>query len=82
MARSKAGLVLGLALLLVLTVMGSNGFGEVQSMAAGVELAPSAREVGERIPLQPCYTIDTSRPEWLAEAAYVYLPVVLKEFGP
>ena len=82
MARSKARSVLGLALLLVLIVMGSSGFGGLQSMAAGVELAPSAREMGEGVPLQPCYTIDTSRPEWLAEAAFVYLPVVLKEFGP
>ena len=28
---------------------------------------------------QDCYTLDTSRPEWLAY--YVYLPVILKSSG-
>ena len=75
MKRKWTKFGLALALLLVLLVVASNSFGDFQHTAAGVES-------GDAVPLQPCYTIDTSRPEWLAEYRFVYLPVVLREFEP
>jgi hypothetical protein len=31
---------------------------------------------------QACYTLDTSRPEWLQTSPFVYLPLVLKNNAP
>ena len=31
---------------------------------------------------QTCYTIDTSRPEWLGNWTTVYLPIITKSFVP
>ena len=42
--------------------------------------APSAKGSLARQPA--CYTIDTSRPEWLSAQVFIYLPLVLKSFGP
>jgi hypothetical protein len=31
---------------------------------------------------QSCYTIDTSRPEWLGNWTTIYLPIITKSYSP
>jgi hypothetical protein len=76
MTRTRLALVL--ALLLVLLIAATNSSGAFEA-ATGVESRSAAFEGGDPA---SCYTIDTSRPEWLTESPLVYLPVVLRDFEP
>ena len=62
-------------LLLVLCVIALDTY-------AAVADAQSEANCAARAYAQTCYTIDTSRPEWLSAQVFIYLPLVLKSFGP
>lgn len=50
--------------------------------AAGPAGSPGLSAPGASAGHQACYTLDTSRPEWLQTSPFVYLPLVLKNNAP
>jgi hypothetical protein len=71
-ARSYRGLVLALLLCIL-------GLALFTAHAAPLASAGLCEQAGAA---QACYTLDTSRPEWLQTSPFVYLPVVLKNDIP
>lgn len=70
-------LLMGLSLAILLGTLGAamlapqaSGF-EGNAVPAGAAYSPSAD--------QNCYSLDTSRPEWLQSPTRIYLPLITKE---
>ena len=68
-------------LVLLLCLFGAAMLGGTAGNAAPqtVPVDPSIRTEASQ---QTCYTIDTSRPEWLADWTFGYLPLVLMGSNP
>jgi hypothetical protein len=78
--RMKTVLI-GLILAILLGTLGAamlsthaSGF-EGSAVSSGMASYPATAN-------QACYTLDTSRPEWLQGLPILYLPVVLKNYAP
>ena len=67
-----------LALVLLLCSVGSVLLAAYASGGQGGYAPQDCTDAGDA----PCYTIDTSRPEWLGGWSVVYLPVITKNYKP
>ncbi|MBN1657712.1 MAG: hypothetical protein JXA93_04890 [Anaerolineae bacterium] len=76
MTRNFTTITAGLLLILLLSTLGA-GLLTVHALPVG-----GAENLVTDVGVQACYTLDTSRPEWLATSPFVYLPVVLKNATP
>lgn len=74
MKRLSVGLILAVLLLLLSTAMLNPPAFSSAGNPTGHHFLPAAYQ--PEASLQTCYTIDTSRPEWLSR--FIHLPVVLR----
>ncbi|MBN1814928.1 MAG: hypothetical protein JXA14_24020 [Anaerolineae bacterium] len=76
MTRNLTSVTTGLLLVLLLCTLSALLFTAHALPASDTEnLATGAAA-------QACYTLDTSRPEWLQTSPVVYLPLVLRNHAP
>jgi hypothetical protein len=82
MVNERAKKLVRIALLaLLLCLLGTATLGSVEGNAAPQALSGEAT-IQTQVGQQACYTIDTSRPEWLGNWTAIYLPVITKSFAP
>ncbi len=82
MVNERAKKLVRIALLaLLLFLFGTATLGSVEGSAAPQALSGEAT-IQTQVGQQACYTIDTSRPEWLGNWTAIYLPVITKSFAP
>lgn len=82
MGKGKTGKLLRIGfLVLLLCLLGVAMLGGPAGNAAP-QTVPGDASIRAATDQQTCYTLDTSRPEWLGDWTAVYLPVITKNLAP
>jgi hypothetical protein len=70
-----------LTLVLLLCIVGA---AMLTSQASGVKDGVSSAMLNQQpaVEQQTCYTIDTSRLEWLGNYTVIHLPIIMKSYAP
>jgi hypothetical protein len=76
MSKNWSRMWIGLLVIAVLCILATTLLADGAVDAAG----PHSPGPADRQPT--CYTIDTSRPEWLQAPVSIYLPLITKQHAP